>query len=104
MYKDVWGAAEGEVLPCAREGNIQDTFAVAVKKSSTTVGHVPRKVSAICSMFLRRGGSIVCRVVGGKRYSRDLPQGGIDVFWGIQASRQSRASIKRYYNRNGEAA
>ena len=51
MYKDVWGAAEGEVLPCAREGNIQDPFAVAVKKSSTTVGHVPRKVSAICSML-----------------------------------------------------
>ena len=79
MYKDVWGAAEGEVLPCAREGNIQDPFAVAVKKSSTTVGHVPRKVSAICSMFLRRGGSIVCRVVGGKRYSRDLPQGGLEI-------------------------
>ena len=41
VYKDVWGAAEGEVLPCTRGvSNIEDPFAVAAK-SSTTVGHVP---------------------------------------------------------------
>ena len=80
VYQEIWVASEGEVLSCMREvGNIQDPFAVAIKKSSTTVGHVPRKVSAVCSMFLRRGGSIMCQVIGMRRYSRDLPQGGLEV-------------------------
>ena len=30
-------------------------------------------------MFLRRVGIISCRVTGGKRYSEDLPQGGLEV-------------------------
>ena len=29
-----------------------DLFAVAVKKDSIVVGHVPRKIAAICSLFL----------------------------------------------------
>ena len=49
MYKDVWGAAEGEVLPCAREGNIQDPFAVAVKKRAPQqLGMYPGK----CLLFV----------------------------------------------------
>ena len=33
------------------------------------VGHVPRRISSICSSFLRRGGMITCRVTGARRYS-----------------------------------
>ena len=29
-------------------------------------------------MFLRRGGTISCSVTGGRRYSEDLPQGGLE--------------------------
>ena len=36
-------------------------------------------MSAICSLFLRRGGSIVCRTTGSRRYSQDLPQGGLEI-------------------------
>ena len=80
VYKDIWEAAEGEVLPCTRElNNLQDPFAVAVKKDSTIVGHIPRLISAACSSFLRRNGMISCRVIGGRRYSRDLPQGGLEI-------------------------
>ena len=43
------------------------------------VGHVPRKFSAICSIFIRRGGSIVCIVSGSRRYSSNLPQGGLEI-------------------------
>ena len=35
------GWPEGEVLACTRE--MQDPFAVAVKKDSTIVGHIPIK-------------------------------------------------------------
>ena len=32
------------------------------------VGHVPRRISALCSVFIRRGGTIRC-IVNGNRYS-----------------------------------
>ena len=81
-YQSIWEPEVGESLPCIREpSNVSDPYAVAGTKpdSSTVVGHVPRKMSAICSIFLRKGGSIFCQVNGGRRYSHDLPQGGLEV-------------------------
>ena len=79
IYHDVRDAV-GEQLLCERElSNYHDPFAVAIVKSLVTVGHVPRKISSICSMFLRRGGCIHCRVTGRRRYSADLPQGGLEI-------------------------
>ena len=74
----------GEVLLCAREiGNSCDSQAVAVKKEIDhmlqVVGHVPRRTSSICSIFIRRGGIISCTITGYRRYSSDLPQGGLEV-------------------------
>ncbi len=78
--KDIWTAVVGEELPCQRErANPRDPFAVAVPKDEAIVGHVPRKISSICSFFIRRHGSISCRVTGSRRYSNDLPQGGLEV-------------------------
>ena len=64
----------GEELACHREaGNSHDPYAVAVKKiigrEEKVVGHVPRKRSAFCSLFIRRGGIIRCQVTGHRRYS-----------------------------------
>ena len=59
-YQNIWEAEIGENLTCIREpGNVSDPYAVAVTKpeASTIVGHVPRKMSAVCSLFLRKGGS-----------------------------------------------
>ena len=70
----------GEEPSCSREPtNQEDHFAVAVMKDSNIVGHVPRKISFICSLFLRQSGSIICRVTGNKQYSSDLPQNGLEV-------------------------
>lgn len=80
VYQDHWDAAIGERLPCKREpGNRKDPFAVAVVRSRDTVGHVPKKISSVCSMFLLRGGTIHCRVIASRRYSGDLPQGGLEI-------------------------
>jgi len=80
IYKEIWEAAAGEVLECVREPhNAQDRYAVAVKKTETIIGHLPRRLSRVCSLFLRRGGTISCTVTGGRRYSVDLPQGGLEV-------------------------
>ena len=74
LYKDIWEAAIGEELQCERETrNTKDRYAVAVKKDGMVVGHLPRKISHLCSIFLRRG-NIVCCVSGRRRYSADLPQ------------------------------
>ena len=80
IYNSIWEAYIGEELSCQRdEDNEHDPYAVAVLKSATIVGHLPRKVSTLCSLFIRRGGTIHCRITGRRRYSADLPQGGLEV-------------------------
>jgi len=84
-YKAVWvNPTLGDVLSCEREaGNSHDTYAVSFKKvidgSYVVVGHVPRTISPICSVFIQKGGKIEGTVNGGPQYSFDLPQGGQHV-------------------------
>ena len=80
VYKDIWAAEIGSELPCFTEPhNRGDRYAVAVMDSTSIVGHVPRKISYICYIFLLHSGSIICRVTGPRQYSQDLEQGGVDV-------------------------
>ena len=58
--------------------NLADRFAVAVMKGGTVVGHIPRNV---CSIFIRKGGSIFCLTTGSRRFSSDLPQGGLEFLY-----------------------
>ena len=76
----MWEASVGEELLCQCEnGNGSDPFAIAIIKSGMTVGHIPRKISPICSLFLRRNGVVTIQTPGGRRYSADLPQGGLEI-------------------------
>ena len=80
VYQDVWLPVMGETLLCHREtDNLEDRHAVAYYKSEEVVGHVPRKISRLCSAFLRRGGAIRGTVTGSRRYSSDLEQGGMEI-------------------------
>ena len=81
IYKDLpWVPVIGETFSCEREPfNIHDPYAVAIKDLEVVVGHVPRFISAAFTMFLRRGGIITCEVTGARKYSSDLPQGGLEV-------------------------
>ena len=80
IYKEIWSAVVGEEFACEREPtNSTDRYAVAVIRSGVAIGHLPRKVSRACSLFLRRGGTIDCVVTGGRRHSSDLPQGGLEI-------------------------
>ena len=79
-YQDVWTPVVGEHLQCIREGdNAEDRYAIAVTKDGVTVGHLPRRISTLSSLFIRRGGIIRCSVTGNRRYSRDLAQGGMEI-------------------------
>ncbi len=80
VYQDLWEAAIGEKLMCRREtSNVKDRYAVAVIKDNEIVGHLPQTLSLVCSLFLCRGGSVECEVTGTRRYSVDLPQGGLEI-------------------------
>ena len=71
---------DGEVLNCYREvGNTHNPSAVAVRKDAVTVGYIPCAISSVCLNFIRRGGIISCMVNGSRRYSADLPQGGLEI-------------------------
>jgi len=63
VYKEVQNAEVDEELRCEREiGNHSNTFAVAVKKGTATVDHMPTTKYII--IFMQRGGNIQCRVMG----------------------------------------
>lgn len=48
VYNQIWTATMGEVLACEREPtNEQDRYAVAVLKSGTIVGHLPKGVFSL---------------------------------------------------------
>ena len=80
MYKNVWSPTINEELECRREpSNATDRYAVSVMNGGTIVGHLPKNISRVCSLFLRRGGSLTCRVTGRRRYSSDLHQGGLEI-------------------------
>ena len=81
VYKDIWDASSsiGEFICKRKTGNRNDTYAVAITKEDVIFGHVPRTISPICSIFIRRGGTIKCLISGGRRYSSDLPQGGLEI-------------------------
>ena len=73
-------ASYGEAFNCVREaGNIFDLFAVAIVRDGEIIVHMPRLISAACSLFLRHSSSIKCKVTGSRQYSRDLPQGGLEI-------------------------
>ena len=70
IYNSIWEAYIGEELSCqCDEANPHNPYAVAVMKSTKIVGHPPRKVSTLCSLFIRKGGTIHCQITGTRRYS-----------------------------------
>jgi len=88
-YQNVWDPFLGELLPCLREdGNTHDRYVVAISKSSRVVGHVLR----------RRGGAIACIVMGTRRYSNDLPQGGMEIPCQLKFSAGNAKSLQKIKN------
>ena len=49
-------------------------------KAGITVGHLPKKISSTCSLFILDGGVISCKVTNPhRRYSNDLVQDGLEI-------------------------
>ena len=44
------------------------------------IGHISRKISAVCLLFIQRGGTLTCIIIDSCcQYSADLPQGGLQI-------------------------
>ena len=75
VFKEIWRPFIGEDLECKRDvSNTRDAYAVGIIQQEETgltaiVGHMPRKISAACSLFLQREGSIRCIITGNRQYT-----------------------------------
>ena len=80
VSKSFWSPTLGEELWGKREEcNAHDQHAVSLlDKEGAVVGHILRKISAACSLFLQKNGNIFCTATGKRRFL-DLPQGGLEV-------------------------
>jgi len=95
VYKDIWNADIGSELPCYPEStNSKDRYAVAIMDDTHGVGHMPRKISFICHLFLCHAGVIVCRVTGPRQHSRYLIQGGLNVLCQYQFYSEDEERLK----------
>ena len=99
VYMQEWTPFIGEKLECQREeANEQDPYAVVIVKRTAgcrtkVVVHVPKRISAACSLFLQRSGNIECTITGARRYSSDLPQGGLTVSDGNSSRLTDNCSV-----------
>ena len=64
VYNDIWTAIVEELEYSREVGNAKDRYAVSILRGSDIVGHLPQKISKVCSLFLLRGGTISCKVIG----------------------------------------
>ena len=56
-----------------------DRYAVAVKDSDKTVGHVLKKISQMCNSFRQQGYVLTATVTGRCRYLSDLVHGVLEI-------------------------
>ena len=79
VYKSLWMPEIGEELSTVREiANTHDHFAVAIRKGTLTIGHVPGEISKVCWFFLRCGGTIKCRVSTDRHRRSPLEEDGLE--------------------------
>ena len=75
-YKATWSPSIGEARPLKREPeNVQDSFAVAVRRNDEVVGHIPFNLAPIVSAFLRRSTNRAIAEVTGSKVNRGAGYG-----------------------------
>ena len=78
-----WTAEIGSILTSEPEKRpdalAEDKYAIAIISNNQTVGHVPKFLSKLTFFFLKHGATLIVKVTGERRYSFDLPQGGMEI-------------------------
>ena len=77
--ENFWTPLINEVFVCVQENdNPHYPYAVAVKKGNLVVGHMSRKIMAVCSLFFQTR-TFTTTVRDGHQYFSNLLQGGLKV-------------------------
>ena len=64
----------------ARPGTlVQDKYAIALTQKDVIVGHIPKFLSKKTYFYLKHGADLLVEIIGKRQYSRDLPQGGMEL-------------------------
>ena len=71
QYKDIWQAAVGEELLCEREPRNSHDGCCETRRDHCWSSTTESLKNMLCS--------ILCTVTGGRKYSSDLPQGGLEA-------------------------
>ena len=83
VYQKEWEAEIGSKLTAQYETRpgalVQDEYAIALKQKNVIVGHIPKFLSKITHFYLKYGGDLLVEIIGKRQYSRDLPQGGMEL-------------------------
>ena len=58
---------------------MQYKYAIALKQKDVIVGHIPKSLSKITYFYLKHDGDLLVEIIGKRQYSRDLPQGGMEL-------------------------
>ena len=78
-----WIAEIGSILtskPEKRPGAfVEGKDAIAIISNNPTVEHVPKFLSKLTFFFLKQEATLTVKVTGERRYSFDLPQGGMEI-------------------------
>ena len=78
-----WAAEIGSILTSKPEKRpdalVEDKYAIAIISNNQTVPHVPKFLSKLTFFFLKHGATLTEKVATERRYSFDLPQGGMEI-------------------------
>ena len=86
-YQYIWDnpLEDGDILCEWETGSLHNPQCMAIKKvidgTLPMVEHVTRKISSICLIYIRRGGSIACRLTRHWQYRIVLNFDGRKVWW-----------------------
>ena len=58
---------------------VQDKYAIALTQKDVIDGHIPKFLSKITYFYLKHGGDLLVEIIGKRQYSRDHPQGGMEL-------------------------
>ena len=69
------------------DSNTFSPYTVAIRKSANIIGYVPGKISAACSLFVQKGGTLTC--IANYQFS---PQGGLQIrtLRGLEKERRTK--------------
>ena len=77
-----------ELLVCEYDKN-----AVAIVRDDQIVGHIPQVNSKVCAFYIRRGGTIKCRVIGKRQHGLGLEILCIYIFKGNEKDTNALISL-----------